>query len=229
MRKVILLLMLIAGGAIAQIRPVATGSDPMQQSVHFAEGETVILETAVGFQITVALADKEKISSAAAGDSVSWQVSAPADGNVFYARPLGGAKTTNLSVISNRHRYSFLLVPDDKMTSTNPLMVHFIYPAEPARIDAVVAPATGGTTLYQLSGAAEARPARVSDDGEKTYVEWSPSQDLAAVYGVDTRGHETLVNGFFRDGRLVIDAVYSRLMFHLDDRRALANRPVVRR
>lgn len=225
MKAVFLLLLLISSAAGAQIRPAATGSDPMQHAVNYADGQTVILETAPGFQLTVEFGQGERILTAAAGNSSAWQVSAPGQSSSLFVRPLEGAPVTNLTVVTNRHSYSFLLVASARMESTNALRVRFIYPEVAVADPGIVAiPSSLARTSYRLSGAKEVRPSSVWDDGAKTYLEWPAGVELPAVFAMDGRRGEALVNAYVRDGRLVIDAVYSQLIFRLDSLTASARR-----
>lgn len=219
-----LLLLMMSIPATAQVRPVATESDPLQHIVRYADDQTVLLETAPGFQLTVEFGQGERIITAAVGNSSAWQVSAPNQGNSLFVRPLEGAPVTNMSVVTNRHSYSFLLVATARMTSANALRARFIYPQEQnAKKEIAVAP-TAPRTTYRLSGAREVLPSAIWDDGAKTYLEWPEGVELPAVFAMDGRRGEALVNAYVRDGRLVIDAVYPQLNFRLDRLLASARR-----
>lgn len=77
---------------------------------------------------------------------------------------------------------------------------------------------------YKLSGAAVIRPALIWDDGEKTFLDWPEGIEAPAIFAIDASGGESLVNSYYRDGRFVIEAVYSRLLFRLDRLTARADR-----
>jgi type IV secretion system protein VirB9 len=228
MKRLALLALLLCAPAVGQIRPVVSGSDPTHQKVGYAEGQTVILETAPGFQLTVELAKGEQIRSAAAGDGVSWQVSAPERSSQFFVRPNLGAAPTNLTVVTNRHSYYFMLVALPQMTATNALSVRFTYPEESAVAQQSEEPPKKVSGSYKVSGAAPIRPSLVWDDGEKTFLDWSEGTEAPAIFAIDGAGNESLVNCYYRDGRFVIDAVYPRLLFRLDRLTAKANRRVGR-
>jgi type IV secretion system protein VirB9 len=195
----------------------------MHQTVHYAEGQTVILEAAPGFQLTVVLGRGEQIKSAAAGDVSSWQVSAPHRSSQFFVRPNAGARPTNLTVVTNRHIYYFLLVAAPQMTAANALSVRFTYP-EAITQQQHAAAANVQKTSYRLSGAASIRPSQLWDDGEKTFLDWPEGVEAPAIFAIDGAGNESLVNSYHRDGRFVIDAVYPRLLFRLDRLTAKADR-----
>jgi type IV secretion system protein VirB9 len=77
---------------------------------------------------------------------------------------------------------------------------------------------------YKLSGDKALRPAAIDDDGVHTYIAWGPDQTLPAIFAIDDKGNETLVNGMTRDGRFVIDAVANKLVFRIDRQTATAVR-----
>ena len=75
-----------------------------------------------------------------------------------------------------------------------------------------------------MSGARGVRPQALDDDGLRTYIEWKPNAPVPAVFAIDERDAETLLQGQMRDGRFVIDAVYRNLVFRLDGQTARAAR-----
>jgi type IV secretion system protein VirB9 len=81
---------------------------------------------------------------------------------------------------------------------------------------------------YKVSGSADIRPSLIWDDGQKTFLDWPENIEAPAIFAIDGAGNESLVNSYYRDGRFVIDAVYSRLLFRLDRLTARAERKAVR-
>lgn len=77
---------------------------------------------------------------------------------------------------------------------------------------------------YKVKGDLPIRPSLIWDDGTKTFIDWPEGSDAPAIFAIDTSGNESLVNSYYRDGRFVIDAVYSRLLFRLDRLTARADR-----
>lgn len=221
MKWLALIALLLPGAVLGQVRPVVSGSDPMHKSVAYADNQTVILEVAPGFQLTVELDGSERIKSAAAGDSASWRISAPVRSSQFFVRPNLGAAPTNLTVVTDRHSYYFLLVASPHMTASNALSVRFTYSQQVA---VAQQPAKQILGAYKVSGAAPIRPSLIWDDGEKTFLDWPEDVEAPAIFAIDAAGQESLVNSYHRDGRFVIDAVYPRLLFRLDQLTAWADR-----
>lgn len=87
--------------------------------------------------------------------------------------------------------------------------------------EAAVARVSGS---YKLSGSVAIRPTLIWDNGEKTFLDWPEGVEAPAIFAIDTSGGESLVNSHYRDGRFVIDAVHSRLLFRLDRLTARADR-----
>lgn len=81
---------------------------------------------------------------------------------------------------------------------------------------------------YSLSGARELRPAEIGDDGVRTYLRWAPEQELPAVFAINARGQEEMVDGYMRDDVFTIDRINPRLVFRIDKRVARADRRVKR-
>jgi type IV secretion system protein VirB9 len=218
------LTLLVSVPALGQVRPVPAGGDPMHQSVAYAEGQTVVLEASPGFELTVELDPREQIKSAAAGDRTSWQISAPSQANQFFVRPSPGAASTNLTVVTNRRTYYFLLAALPQMTASNALSVRFTYQQQAASVQTSDAQAKRISGSYRVRGAAPIRPSLIWDDGEKTFLDWPEGVEAPAIFAIDSSGAESLVNVYYRDGRFVIDAIYTRLVFRLDQLMARADR-----
>lgn len=77
---------------------------------------------------------------------------------------------------------------------------------------------------YRLTGERNLRPARISDDGYRTFIEWAEEQPLPAVFAISAMGREEIVNGFMRDGVFTIDRVDAVLVFRIDQKWARATR-----
>ena len=77
---------------------------------------------------------------------------------------------------------------------------------------------------YRLSGARELRPQEIGDDGVRAYLRWSPEQELPAVFALNSRGQEEMVDGYMRQGVFTIDRINTRLVFRIDKRVARADR-----
>jgi len=218
----LLLLLLAAAPAAAQVRPKPIpDGDPHLQSVRYAEGQVVQLELAPGYQLAVELGSDEQIENVAVGDANAWQVTANKRGDRLFIKAVQAGSPTNMTVITNARLYAFELTPLMGGSANMAYVVKFEYPGEDAEPPAD-GPAVEGR--YKLSGEKTLRPARISDDGRHTYIEWAKDRPLPAVYSVDDTGQEALVNGMIRDDLYVIDNVSRQLVFRIDRKVARAVR-----
>jgi type IV secretion system protein VirB9 len=209
------LLAATASEADAQTRPTPIGRDPRIQAVDYAADQVVELQGVPGYQLTVEFAPDEQIHTVAVGDSGAWQVTSNASGNHLFVKPLQGGVSTNMTVVSNVRSYVFDLVASSYASAETPYTVRFRYPAAaPAPGDEPAQIAVAGR--YRISGSRSLRPSRISDDGQRTQVQWPEDRDLPAVFAIDARGRETLVNGMMHGDTLVIDGVFQRLVFRID-------------
>lgn len=112
--------------------------------------------------------------------------------------------------------------PAPAPTADTSYTVRFAYPD--GRSENATDATTAQVGRYRLSGARALRPSAISDDGVRTYVEWRAQQTLPAVFAIDERGDEVLLDGHMRDGRYVVDAVHPTLLFRLERQTARANR-----
>jgi type IV secretion system protein VirB9 len=209
--------------ASAQIRPQPGTGDSRIQSVEYDANQVVQIQASPGYQVTLELGSDEQIENVAVGDSGAWQVTANRIGSRLFIKPIQSGVTTNMTVVTNVRTYAFELVPLFGPSPEMAYTIRFRYPA------AAAAPASAEAELiiegrYRLSGERTLRPSRISDDGRHTYIEFPRDQAIPAIYAVDERGGESLVNGMMRDDLFVIDSVVPRLVFRIDQHVARATR-----
>jgi type IV secretion system protein VirB9 len=214
--------MLIAAPLAAQVRPApAAGGDPRVQSVEYHDDQVIALDVAQGYQLMLEFAPDERIESIAVGDSASWQVTPNRSGDRVFVKALQSLPS-NMTVVTSARIYSFELNPLGGPSPDMAYLVRFTYPGAVDRLPEDALATVSGR--YRLSGTRSLRPSRISDDGVHTYIEWPRESSLPAVYALDERGQETLVNGMMREDLFVIDAVVPRLVFRIDRDVARAER-----
>lgn len=220
------LLLVTLGSSPVMAQAVPAGApDPRLRAIQYEAAHVVRLNVAMGFQTTIIFEPGEQIENVALGDSSAWQVAPNQRGDHLFIKPLRASGTTNLTVITDARVYSFELASAAGPTADTPFTLRFLYPrAEPQGAPASLS--TGNASApYRLGGSRSLQPDRVSDDGERTYVDWRPDQPVPAVFAIDDHGREILLDGHMRDGRYVIDAVYPTLLFRMDRQTARATRP----
>ena len=222
MRRVLCLALFCASVAGAQVRPAPGTGDPRIQTVAYNVDQVVQLQVASGYQLSVEFAPGERIETVAVGDSGAWSVTPNKRGDHLFIRALAMGVTTNLTVVTDAHTYTFELLPAYGTLPDLAWTVRFTYPACATAVAADADVAMPGR--YRLGGTHALRPEGISDDGVKTYIDFAPGRALPAVFAVDAAGREVLVEGAMRDGQYVIDGVKAKLVFRIDRNRATATR-----
>jgi type IV secretion system protein VirB9 len=222
--RILLLALVLAGApASAQVRPQPGQGDPRIQSIEYDADQVVQIQAAPGYQVTLELGSDEQIENVAVGDSGAWQVTANRAGSRLFVKPIQAGVSTNMTVVTNVRTYAFELVPLFGPAPDMAFTIRFRYPA-PATALASAEAELIVEGRYRLSGERTLRPSRISDDGRHTYIEFPRDRALPAIYAVDDRGQESLVNGMMRDDLFVIDSVVPRLVFRIDQHVARATR-----
>lgn len=211
----VLLALLLPVAATAQVRPTAGPGDPRIQTVLYDTNQVVQLQVATGYQLTVEFALDERIENVAVGDSGAWQVTSNKRGDHLFIKAVQAGVTTNLTVLTDARSYMFDLAPLYGPLPDMAYTVRFTYPPTAVATVADASPAVE-PGRYKLGGARAIRPSQIDDDGEKTYIVWPADKPLPAVFAIDEKGREMLVDGHMRDGQYVIDSVKPKLLFRLD-------------
>lgn len=227
MRALLIMLLALSTPVVAQTSAAPGGvSDPRVQTLAYDAGQVVRLRVAVNYQLTLILSPDERVENVAVGDSEAWQVTLNQQGDALFLKPLRSNNTTNMTIITDARVYSFELSSAFGPAADTPFTVRFVYPGATASVPGPEA--RPGIGRYRLSGARALRPEGIDDDGIKTYIEWRPQQVLPAVFAIDERGDETLLDGHMRDDQFVIDGVHRALIFRLEHQTARASRLRVR-
>lgn len=203
--------------ALAVAQALFQPADPRILTLSFSAGQVVTLSVAQGYATVVELLPEERVDTVVVGNSAGWQVTAARAGDKIIVKPLQGATTTNLVVITDAHRYAFLLQPGDGGMGS-PFVVRFTAPADP-RSDVVM---LTQARSFRLSGDKGLYPLEMSGDGQRTRIRWKADVPFPAIFADDGRSRETLVNGRMVDGVYVIEGAAKRYTFRLGKRRAVA-------
>lgn len=216
--------LLCATPALAETPP-DTAADPRVRTLVYQADQVVPLTVAANYQLTVIFDPAERVENVAVGDAEAWQITLNKRGDALFLKSLRTGAATNMTVITDARVYNFELSPAYGPAPDAPFTVRF---APTERADAERPAPQPGIGRYRLSGARAVRPASISDDGLRTYIEWRPRQTLPVVFALDERGAEVLLDGHMRDGRYVVDAVHPALLFRLERQSARAERLRVR-
>lgn len=215
---------LLIAAATLLMSDAARAGDPRLVSRPYNPAEVVRIEGQAGVQASIAFGDDERIENVAIGDSNSWQVTPNKRANMLFIKPLNTRARTNLTVITDQHKYFFDLVA---RADARPLYVlQFTYPNKPKAVaekpkalSAEEAQLASGDPLakpvdpasineaWVPKGDAKLFPSRIFDDGQSTYITWPKTAAIPAILIRDEKGAEGPVNFSVRDDVTVVDGV----------------------
>jgi type IV secretion system protein VirB9 len=184
--------------------PVPGPVDPHVQSVMYAPDEVVRLQGALGWQIMIEFGPDERIENVAIGDALAWQVTPNKRARMLFLKPLMKNAATNMTVVTDRRRYTFALETTARQATT-PWVLRFDYPREVMETieEPLPAPPVPLNFAYTIKGDAALRPVRVWDDGSMTYFEFGSNQSIPAIFANGPGKNEALVNSLAR-GRVIV-------------------------
>jgi type IV secretion system protein VirB9 len=188
----------------------------------------VRIEGRSSVQATIRFGEDELIENVAIGDSNAWQVTPNKRANLLFVKPLAEKAATNMTVVTNLHTYFFDLVASPRVAS--PLYeLAFTYPKEvkpaperkanasaTAPTDVEVTAATDPSAVvdpavlnFAWSGSGDKKllPARIYDDGQATFLAWTPGTPVPAILIKNRQGTEGPVNFAVRGDVIVVDGV----------------------
>ena len=206
--------------ALAEKTPQNGTADARVKLVAFHDNDVYKLKGHYGFTTIVEFAPKEKIETISLGDSEAWQVIKPNRSNVLFIKPLEQNADTNMTILTNQHIYTIQLTADKASSPDSDdltFRLRFTYPddnsaglfnyssaQEPAAES--VGPSLTAKNLnfnYSYSGAKSLQPERVFDDGKFTYFQFKTLDATPAVFLVNEKGNESLVN-FTTEGEYLV-------------------------
>lgn len=225
------LIVLLPNATVASVKPMASTNDAHFQTIKYHPEQVVQLMVSQGYELTIAFASGEQIDNIAIGDASSWQVTPNKRGDYLFIKLIGnGLNSTNLTVITSMRTYIFMLTPAYGGENELPFLVKFEYPNQDSdkSQNSDNAKRVAPAKKYKLSGNNMLKPIIIYDDGLQTFIEFSPKQDMPAIYSLDESGNTSLIDGKIRDGKYVIDSINRRLLFRLGNKTATAIRVVAR-
>ncbi len=200
-------------------------ADPRIREIDYDDRAVVRLEACFGFQTMIEFGADERIENVGLGEAAHWLVVPNKRGNLLFLKPAYRVSHSNMTVATDRRRYSFELVARDSAECRRGRVVYdlrFRYadrvaaaPADAPTAAPVPPPAAAPpvpsppvrNAAYSFSGARENVPRRVFDDGQRTWFQWGEGTGTPAVYALAGDGTETLVGFTSQDGYLVADQV----------------------
>ncbi|NTA14042.1 TrbG/VirB9 family P-type conjugative transfer protein [Agrobacterium tumefaciens] len=223
-RTVAMSLFMLLGPLVAHAELVARPGrfDPRIRSLPYSAEQVFLMTGTYGLVTTILFGADEDITQVVAGDTVSWQILTSADRRSLTLKPMEKDAATNLSVVTTKRTYSFdLRVNDSKAMQNQTFKLRFTYPedaglkgtaelwkqAEAAQRNPNIKNIRRDKVNYDygFKGSDGAKPLWVFDDGLKTFMKFTG--DIPAIFIVDGRRRESLVNYRRESDYIVIDKV----------------------
>ncbi len=214
----------------ALLLPAAASAagDPRIRQARYDSKAVTMLHGCTGFQSTLAFAPGEQIENIALGNAALWQAVPNKRSDLLFLKPIVHNGRTNMTVVTDHHRYAFDLVARDDASCRAGRITYdlqFTYPDEPPAPSPIAAaspppppppplpadadlPAPAArNTAYSFTGATPNVPERVFDDGHSTWLRWGDGVSAPAVYTLGPDKTETLLNYTMRGDYMVVDGV----------------------
>lgn len=243
MKRLLLIALLVPTLALAELTPQKGDFDPRVRIVDYNPMNVVKLSTFYGVSTHVQFAEGETIQDVAVGDDQAWKV--VPRGNHLFIKPQATKADTNVTVVTSLRTYQFALVvqprplkdstawadpnlifsltfryPDDEAAKAAASAKQLALKAKLGEVKAKLSDAAkaGENIDYWVAGSEEISPTAARDDGRFIYLKFTNNRDMPAVYEVDEKGNEALINTNVIDGNtIVVQRLVRRLMLRKGD------------
>ena len=216
-RLVLLLALSLVMGSPAQalVAPTPGPGDGRIRTTFYDPNQVVMLTGVLGYQFSIGFGEGERIENVSIGDAMGWQVTPNAKATLLFIKPILAGATTNMTVVTNLRRYAFELAVEKRSgkaaSGTALYGLQFLYPAPPKSSEPVKqeppAPPTIANSAYSYEGSTQTLPSQVFDDGRATYFRFAERATSPAVFVLEDKNGESIVNSATRGDYLVVDQV----------------------
>ncbi|MDN5788999.1 TrbG/VirB9 family P-type conjugative transfer protein [Pseudorhodobacter sp.] len=188
----------LTGQALAAGVPKAGHRDSRIRNAVYDPDQVYVIETDLRFATTIHFGRGERFEAVIAGDTESFDITPITDlGNVVSIKLHVSKAVTNMTVITNRHSYSFELREGHVRGANGKFFeVRFSYPSEGKSRATGLAKGyiSPKNYSYKISGKAKFQPSTVYDDGRYTYFQFAEGVEQPAIFKADETGRERTVN-----------------------------------
>lgn len=209
-----------SANAIAIARPI--GGEKRIKIINYMPNSVFKFTGHYLYQSIIEFSMNEEIQSISMGTSSPWQILP--SGNRIFLKPIEDDAVTNMTVITNKRMYFFEMhaeeatgVSDESLS----FIMKFVYPEENNFNAIRQMHSSGSIDLskpelynydYTISGKAKGvEPVQVFDDGEFTFFKFKDvNAELPAIFYVDGKNNEGLVNFRVQNGYVVVERVSSK-------------------
>lgn len=228
MKNTFSIVLLIAFSAMLNAAevPKSNGFDYRITSVDYNPAQVIIIHSHYGFSTHIQFGATELVDKVVLGDKDAWKTAKTA--NHLFIKPTANKADTNMTVLTNKRTYNFLLLASEAETPDAKQMlfqVDFDYPDEKkSKADDVKKmellkqkltdedPISPSNWNYWIKGSASIAPEQAFDDNRFTYLEFAPGTDLPAFFMEDEHGKESLINIHIKDNTVILHKVFKRLV-----------------
>lgn len=210
---------IVSNIAIAKTIPKERREDGRIREVWYNENQIVEIPTSFGYAITIELGN-ESVKTIIAGDTIGWQIT-PQGNRVFIKpaeKPQKGMESTNVTIITEKRNYYLHLYIAPRNNAAFVIRYRYDKPPQPPTESIETTPNTKsvqGSELkknyknfnYGFSGDKKIVVQKVWDDGQFTYFKFDPRKPLPAIYKVNSRGRDELVNTRKEGEYIVVEAI----------------------
>jgi type IV secretion system protein VirB9 len=216
----------------AQQTPIPSPEDNRIAILHYAPGGSAQLRAIAGTELALLVPRGEHVQRVIVGDPDAVRVIVPGDHDGLVLSALRPLNDVSLAVETEQQIYRFNL--SVTYQGTAPWLVRVekgggLYGQNPyamAQPKVWSPPPILTHGEWKLKGDKSLEPTVIRDDGAKVYIQWSTTQAIPAVFALDDRGQEQMVNGYMRGDLFVIDRIFEHLVFRIDKAKYNADRSV---
>lgn len=207
---------------------VADARDNRIRYVQFNDNSVTTVQAAMGVSTMIELSPSEVIEAVSAGDTKGWSIIPKKGSRFLFVKPLVDNSWTNINVITNKRTYSLLLRASTAKRDAVSFQVRFRYPDEDVNAKLLADAQESAKTPnlmaidpsklnydYAYQGSDSLKPRAVFDDGTKMFLEFTG--EIPAIFVVDEKGRESLVNFRTENQYVVVDKVARQFTLRAGD------------
>lgn len=198
--------------ATAAKTPKSLATDSRVRHVMYDPNQVYEIVGTYGYQTSIEFATDEEVKVVSLGDTIAWQT-VPYNNRVFL-KPVEPRAATNMTVITNKRTYYFML-SSTALSKQTTFLVRFSYSHGNAfglgKGNSRKAVPTGFDPEkinldYSTSGHKHAISLdRVLDDGQFTFFRFGQNGEIPTIYTVGPDGTESIVNTRREGGYVVVE------------------------
>lgn len=214
----------ISSFALADEIPASGLTDPRIKQVAYNPRDVITVTAHYGFSSLIEFAPYEEIQTISLGDTLAWNL-LPVK-NMIFLKPVEDHADTNMQVVTSHRVYNFALKAEKAQTHKDKNLTFsllFRYPEDELKAAQIAkaeeaaknAPHPSEITPehsfnaedvnmeYTFRGSKDIAPRRVFDDGDFTYFYFNEKTETPAIFVVDGKDNESLVN-FHNSGKYIV-------------------------